>query len=109
MTANIYNFKTYHGSRVGNKTFVRVQLRGESRRLMHIVRHSPDGFEWGYGGSGPTDLALAILTDVMGEEPRRDVYNQFKWDFVARWGDVWSITEAEVLAWLENNGWKVAP
>lgn len=23
--------------------------------------HSPDGFEWGYGGSGPAQLALGIL------------------------------------------------
>jgi len=26
-----------------------------------IVCHSPTGFEWGYGGSGPADLALNIL------------------------------------------------
>ena len=26
-----------------------------------IIEHSPDGFEWGYGGSGPADLALNIL------------------------------------------------
>lgn len=25
------------------------------------LHHSPDGFEWGYGGSGPADLALNIL------------------------------------------------
>jgi hypothetical protein len=25
------------------------------------VWHSPGGFEWGYGGSGPADLALNIL------------------------------------------------
>lgn len=25
------------------------------------VHHSPDGFEVGYGGSGPADLALSIL------------------------------------------------
>ena len=25
-----------------------------------VVHHSPDGFEWGYGGSGPADLALNI-------------------------------------------------
>lgn len=24
-------------------------------------RHSPDGFAWGYGGSGPAQLALALL------------------------------------------------
>ena len=26
-----------------------------------IARHSPDGFGWGDGGSGPAQLALAIL------------------------------------------------
>src|SRR5579862_9119212 len=26
-----------------------------------VVSHRPSGFEWGYGGSGPADLALNIL------------------------------------------------
>lgn len=26
-----------------------------------VVHHSPDGFEWGYGGSGPADFALNVL------------------------------------------------
>lgn len=26
-----------------------------------LFNHSPNGFEWGYGGSGPAQLALAIL------------------------------------------------
>ena len=26
-----------------------------------VARHSPNGFGWGYGGSGPAQLALAIL------------------------------------------------
>lgn len=26
-----------------------------------VWNHSPDGFEWGYHGSGPAQLALAIL------------------------------------------------
>ena len=29
-----------------------------------LFNHSPDGFEWGYGGSGPAQLALAILADL---------------------------------------------
>jgi hypothetical protein len=28
-----------------------------------LRNHSPTGFEWGYGGSGPAQLALAILAD----------------------------------------------
>ena len=31
------------------------------------VWHSPTGFEWGYGGSGPADLALNILLKATGD------------------------------------------
>src|SRR5204863_5783137 len=30
-------------------------------RSQRVINHSPDGFAWGYGGSGPAQLALAIL------------------------------------------------
>jgi hypothetical protein len=36
--------------------------------LRHVVKHSPSGFSWGYGGSGPADLALSILVDALGIE-----------------------------------------
>ena len=26
-----------------------------------VTHHSPDGYEWGYGGSGPADLALNVV------------------------------------------------
>jgi hypothetical protein len=32
-----------------------------------LVNHSPDGFSWGYGGSGPAQLALAMLLHVSGD------------------------------------------
>ena len=33
-----------------------------STNVPHLVtHHSPTGYEWGYGGSGPADLALNIL------------------------------------------------
>jgi hypothetical protein len=25
-----------------------------------VIQHSPNGYEWGYGGSGPSDLALNL-------------------------------------------------
>lgn len=31
----------------------------------NIVYHSPTGFEWGYGGSGPTELALNLAELVV--------------------------------------------
>ena len=42
-----------------------------SALLHHVDLHSPDGFEWGYSGSGPADLALSILADFYGEKPTR--------------------------------------
>lgn len=38
--------------------------------LRHVVRHSPDGFAWGYAGSGPSELARCLLIDVLGPCPR---------------------------------------
>ena len=34
-------------------------------RSLRVASHSPSGFEWGYAGSGPHQLALAILLDVL--------------------------------------------
>lgn len=33
-----------------------------------VFNHSPDGFAWGYGGSGPSQLALAILLKATDDE-----------------------------------------
>jgi len=35
---------------------------------LEIRKHS-DGFEWNYSGSGPAQLALAILADFIGPKP----------------------------------------
>lgn len=50
-----------------------------------ITLHSPDGFSWGYCGSGPADFALNILSNFIGqEEAERDgLYQRFKERFVA--------------------------
>ena len=32
-----------------------------------VVRHSPTGMNWGYGGSGPSDCALNILLNYISE------------------------------------------
>lgn len=53
-----------------------------------LRQHSPTGFAWGYGGSGPSQLALALVSDRLG--PGRDqdalaIYQDFKWYTVARW------------------------
>lgn len=47
--------------------------------LPHLVLHSPSGFEWGYSGSGPADLARSIVGhhfDV--EAPHPALYQHVK-------------------------------
>lgn len=50
-----------------------------------IRQHSPTGFAWGYGGSGPAQLALAILLRVVGADAALAHYQAFKRDHVACW------------------------
>lgn len=42
--------------------------------------HSPDGFNHGYGGSGPSQLALAIILKLTGKP---NGYQDFKFEFIA--------------------------
>jgi hypothetical protein len=42
--------------------------------------HSPDGFNWGYGGSGPAQLALAIMLRLTG---KAEGYQDFKFKVIA--------------------------
>ena len=41
---------------------------------LDLREHSMTGFEWGFAGSGPAQLALAILADTIGDEPALHVY-----------------------------------
>lgn len=47
------------------------------------VGHSPTGFNWGYGGAGPSQLAYAILRDhgLSPDEASR-FYGKFKEDII---------------------------
>jgi hypothetical protein len=47
------------------------------------VYHSPSGFEWGYGGSGPADFALNILMLFTDKKTAYALHQAFKWDFIA--------------------------
>jgi hypothetical protein len=64
-----------------------------------VMHHSPSGFAWGYGGSGPADLALNILEWVLRQEGYQgetvryvagtcfrlacQLHHDFKWQFLA--------------------------
>lgn len=62
----------------------------DGRQLMpdqsqKVRNHSPDGFAWGYGGSGPAQLALAILLIYLPQEDAVSIYQTFKFNEVAKW------------------------
>lgn len=77
--------KVYKGIRIDGAPLVTVNgviLREELS--LAVINHSPTGFEWGYGGSGPAQLALAILLDYTGNQDASARWHQdFKWAFIA--------------------------
>lgn len=50
-----------------------------------IRNHSPDGFNVGYNGSGPSQLALAILLKFLPKEDACNYYQEFKFSVVGKW------------------------
>ena len=67
--------KTYQGRREGYAVSVTVNGRPLNPRL-DLWNHSPTGFEWGYGGSGPAQLALALLADHLADDDEAVVLHQ---------------------------------
>jgi hypothetical protein len=63
---------------------------------LKIRNHSPDGFNWGYGGSGPAQSALAICLHIFQNQYVAEaLYQSFKAEFVARWQP--QLTSFEVM------------
>lgn len=93
------------GTRVGGITvFVETWEAGEcTRRVplpprLDIRNHSHDGFEWGYEGSGPAQLALAILAHHLHSDVRAaTLYQEFKREVIARLhADTWTLTGDQI-------------
>jgi Family of unknown function (DUF6166) len=82
-----------------------------------VVHHSPDGFECGYGGSGPADLALNILAAYLPISKNRArcfegevsaeayaLHQNFKWEFIASMPRTGGDIPAEIIrAWISKN------
>ena len=85
--------KRYEGRREGYAVDVTVNGIPLDPRL-DLYNHSPTGFEWGYGGSGPAQLALAMLASHFGDEAKAlAIYQDFK---------------REVVAGLPKRGWTLS-
>ena len=73
-------------------------LPAESQKVRN---HSPDGFSWGYGGSGPAQLALAILLVFLPKERAVSIYQDFKWEVIAVLDRNFEI-EIDLRKWIDQ-------
>ena len=69
-----------------------------------LVNHSPDGFAWGYGGSGPAQLALAVLLAAgMPDQRALEFYQVFKADHIATLPETFDV-EVDLGEWIRGRG-----
>lgn len=123
----------YRGSRGDDPSDARVitvetvdgDLLGTMR---HVERHSPDGPNWGYAGSGPADCARSLLIAALGDAIAvcsecaghgttmtgvscgfcdggytRLPYQTFKNRVVAHLDTDWVLSRDQILAWLDDH------
>ena len=69
--------------------------------------HSPGGFAWGSDGSGPAQLALALLLDWTGDpDLAQRLYQRFLRVMVAAWpwepGEEWCLPVMELDYWIKS-------
>jgi hypothetical protein len=102
--------KVYHGTRTPDGCRVTVHevyigAPGVPLDPCNDIRnHSPCGFNWGYGGSGPAQLALALCVDATGSrriEPR--IYQAVKFRLVGRLDDdEWCVTQQQIITLIQE-------
>lgn len=105
--AKIYPETQYYGKN-GHDVYKRLWPDGDPERLplepsLKLANHSPTGFSWGFSGSGPAQLALALLLDATSiPETALAYYQEFKQAIVAGWdfNGEWMIFRYDILNWL---------
>lgn len=104
----LYPEARYHGSG-GHSVFKKLMPDGFDERLplgpsLKLRDHSPTGFSWGYSGSGPSQLSLALLLDATSDpDTALTYYQDFKSNIVAGWGmdESWLLFRSGILTWLK--------
>ena len=89
--------KIYIGHRGPQGVIVTVNGRQLDWRR-DLYYHSPSGFEFGYRGSAPAQLALAILADHFGAGvPALAAHQDFKSDVISKLrGDSFTLTTDQI-------------
>ena len=75
------------------------------KRSQKVQNHSPDGFNWGYTGSGPAQCALGIMLEVTNDKRRSlNLYHKLVSDAISQIpeGELFEITEERILEWIKT-------
>jgi len=83
----------------------RVTVDGEDLPTHTELRRHGDAFAWGYSGSGPAQLALAMLVEATGDRALALVAHQrFKNDVLAELSqdDGWQMRASWVRRWVRD-------
>jgi hypothetical protein len=101
--------KTYQGARALDGALVTVDGRPLDPRY-DVARLSATGFEWTYEGPGPTQLALALLADHLGDAAQAlRLAPAFARDTVAMLDNSWQLTSADLDSALQRLEATAAP
>ena len=98
----------FRGRRTTNSCVVSVLYDGEEVELLNprtdLRNHSPTGFEWGYHGSGPAQLALAILSRFYDDDELAvKCYQQFKAQIIGGLPhEGWDLDGDAIVKWMEQ-------
>lgn len=94
------------GAQVFRVSFGMMDILLRPEHSLQIVNHSPDGWEWGYLGSGPAQLSLGILLDVFGDPALAKRNHQaFKEDIIALLPrEKWEMPIEIVERWMKERG-----
>lgn len=101
--------RIYMGFRVGGMCHVfswSARAPGKPARLdmrLDLRNHSPAGFEWGYEGSGPAQLALALAAHVLTDDQRAlRVYQSLKRQVVSHFErNCWALTRDQICSAIQ--------
>lgn len=96
--------RVYFGVRKEGRTIVTVEKDLKVNILPGATQQSSTGYDWGYNGSAPADLARSILTDAVGTELAGEHYQEFV-DIIAGFQkDEWSLSKRQILDWFNKKG-----
>jgi hypothetical protein len=89
------HFNVYIGERIDNECIVTVN--GQPLDMCIKVSNHASEPNWGYGGSGVAQLALALLVNEFSIEYALRNYQKFKWEVLAPMKlDRWSFTSGDI-------------